>query len=1234
MPALLLAGTAQAGAKEERSALQMKMLQHVEAKLEREVRQLRRSPVTRTAPRAQSMAAGPVRTSRGRQAAISNPQKAAGAEELLRQRKEQEREKMMQAIMRRQSDSDASVLNPQQRAKLLRQKKEKLQGVKAARAKLKARAAGQDAPVASLMTAAQVGEETGSISGSMTNATGNGLAGWVDVYDLDYNWAGSTSTAADGSYTVSGLNAGSYKVAFYADGNYISEWYNDKASFESADAVAVTSGGAVSGINAELAVGGSISGKMTDAAGNGLAGWVYVLDLDYNWAGDAITAADGSYTVIGLRAGSYKVLFYADGNYTSEWYNDKASFESADAVAVTSGGAVSGINAELAVGGSISGKMTDAAGNGLVGGVDVYDLDYNWAGDAITAADGSYTVIGLRAGSYKVLFYADGNYTSEWYNDKASFESADAVAVTSGGAVSGINAELGVGGSISGKMTDAAGNGLVGGVDVYDLDYNWAGYTWTAADGSYTVIGLRAGSYKVLLYADDESYNREWYNDKASFETADVVAVTDGNTTSGINAVLEAGGSISGKMTNAAGTGLAGWVHVYDSLYEWAGDVRTAADGSYTVSGLNAGSYKVAFYADGNYISEWYNDKASFESADAVVVTLANTTANVNAVLEVSGSISGKMTNAAGTGLAGYVAVYDSSNEWVGDAQTEADGSYVVSGLSAGSYKVNFDADDQSYLDEWYNNKASFNAADAVAVTLGSTTANINAVLELGGSISGRMTDAAGTGLVGWVDVYDLNYNWTGYDARTAVDGSYTVSGLKAGSYKVLFYADDKRFISQWYSGSSSFGCANEVAVTLANTTANVNAVLEVGGSISGRMTDAAGTGLAGRVHVYDLDYNRTGYAWTAADGSYTVSGLNAGSYKVKFDADDQSYLDEWYNNKASFNAADTVAVILGSTVANINAALEVGGSISGRMTNAAGTGLSGWVDVYDLDYNRTGYAWTAADGSYTISGLRAGSYKVKFYADDESYAYDWYNNKDSFNAADTVAVTLGSTTANINAILELGGSISGRMIDAAGTGLAGWVDVYDLDYNWAGDARTAADGSYTVSGLRAGSYKVKFYADDESYAYEWYNNKASFNAADTVAVTLGSTVANINAALEVGGSISGKMTNAAGTGLSGWVAVYDSSYEWVEYAETAEDGSYTVSGLRTGSYKVQFMPYSGDIWSCGDSKPYVAEWYNNKRSFYVANPVQVTAPNVTTGIDAKVSTETKVLLPILNLVL
>ena len=64
---------------------------------------------------------------------------------------------------------------------------------------------------------------------------------------------------------------------------------------------------AVVGIDAQLSTGGSISGTVTDEAGDPLAG-VHVT-LGSPDASAAVTEADGSYQIGALAAGSYTVRF-------------------------------------------------------------------------------------------------------------------------------------------------------------------------------------------------------------------------------------------------------------------------------------------------------------------------------------------------------------------------------------------------------------------------------------------------------------------------------------------------------------------------------------------------------------------------------------------------------------------------------------------------------------------------------------------------------------------------------------------------------------------------------------------------------------------------------------------------------------------------------------------------------------------------------------------------------------
>ena len=92
----------------------------------------------------------------------------------------------------------------------------------------------------------------------------------------------------------------------------------------------------------------------------------------------------------------------------------------------------------------------------------------------------------------------------------------------------------------------------------------------TIGDGSYDLRGLDGGNYR-LMFEDwgAGTYLAEYYNDKANLDAADDVRVTAGSTTAGIDAVLAAGGHITGSVTNAGHAGLAG---IQVTVYQWSDD--------------------------------------------------------------------------------------------------------------------------------------------------------------------------------------------------------------------------------------------------------------------------------------------------------------------------------------------------------------------------------------------------------------------------------------------------------------------------------------------------------------------------------------------------------------------------------------------------------------------------------------------------------------------------------------
>jgi uncharacterized delta-60 repeat protein len=301
--------------------------------------------------------------------------------------------------------------------------------------------------------------------------------------------------------------------------------------------------------------------------------------------------------------------------------------------------------------------------------------------------------------------------------------------------------------------------------------------------------------------------------------------------------------------------------------------------------------------------------------------------------------ISGLVTNATGTLPIANVYVYANdpfTHVTVGSTNTNASGNYTFY-TPPGSYTVGFAPPAPTvspyYAPEWYNNRRNNGQADAVAVTAGQITININARLETGGKIAGRVTDTSPTpGAIPNVSVgaFNSNQSWVG-GAITDSNGYYSLLAYP-GAYRVYF--DTKNigdYVPEWYDNFGNFSAATLVSVVADATTTLNDAQLTGAGIISGRVTDPFGDGLADvsvtvsiplglppySIEIYDTS--------TDADGNYTALVTPRSDYKVQFNpAFVGPYSAEWYNNKSIIGTADQVAVTgVGIVTPNIGAQLS-----------------------------------------------------------------------------------------------------------------------------------------------------------------------------------------------------------------------------------------------------------------------------------------------------------------------
>ena len=459
-----------------------------------------------------------------------------------------------------------------------------------------------------------------------------------------------------------------------------------------------------------------------------------------------------------------------------------------------------------------------------------------------------------------------------------------------------------------------------------------------------------------------------------------------------------------------------------------------------------------------NYVNEWWTggDDQSSHDCDAAQSFNLPTEGSVtgqNFKLELGGSVSGMVTDSVGEPIADlWVEVFSETcwGGWSKGMHTDENGQYSFIGLPAGNVYVRACAscDEYSFIDEWWDGGAGTtdcDNAEAMPVTSGVETENINFQLVLGSNISGTVYESDGITLVEGVEVIAVqsdpcdNQQHVGW-AQTDSNGNYTIMRLHGGEYYLQTNnMEQLNYINEWWTGDvdpSNPDCntAQSFTVPSEGSVTDRDFELELGGSVSGTVTDSVGEPIA---DLWVEVFSETCWGgWskgmhTDENGEYSFIGLPAGDVYVRACAEcnGQNYINEWWDDAAgTTNCEDAVAVPVTSGVEtnNINFQLELGGSVSGMVSESGGTPIANiWVSVYS-DTCWDGYlggATTDENGIYSILGLAAGDVYVQACGDCNGHNYigEWWDGAagaDDCDNAEAVPVTSGFETENIDFML------------------------------------------------------------------------------------------------------------------------------------------------------------------------------------------------------------------------
>jgi hypothetical protein len=1037
-----------------------------------------------------------------------------------------------------------------------------------------------------------------SISGSLS-ADGEGPLASVDIQAerLDApGWAWASSEE-DGSFLLPRLvEGGEYQLT-------VRDWTGTWATLVTEPIVAPATG-----VDLELVRAVSIVGQVRAAGSGAPLGFVAVDAIRVDGPGTvfADTRPDGTYELLGLAPGErYRLRFHDwNGVLDERWYDAAADEASATPVSAPA----DGIDVELTGGSTIAGRVTAAEDGAPLAGIRVQASSESGEGRAtVTASDGSYVLGGLTSGvEHRVWFGEDGGERVRRYYDQAS-DWSGATPVTA--PATGIDASLTLAATITGTVVGTDGTPLA---DIHveaqpSTGHSW-GATWTDEDGTYVLRGLEPGVEHRVRFDDwGGTHAPQYYDGAVTWEEATLVTAP----MTGIDAVLRPTGVIRGTVSAAAdGSPLEG-IEVEAEPVEATGVgpafAQTAADGTYELTGLVDGvTYRVWFGSwDGRYVAEYYDGVSSWVDATPVMAPASGIDAALVATAAISGTVAAAEDGQPLAGIQVSAEAFDGYG-WR-TTVTDSTGAYELTGLSPGEpYRVRFEDPEGRYRSQYYDRTSSWGDATPVVAPASS----VDAVLELGSPITGRVTSAEdGSPLEGIsVEVEDVSGGeW--FAARTGPDGTYTLGGGVAGAvYRVWFTDHDGGFAPRYFDGATTWSDATLVTAPASG----IDAALEPAAPITGSVTAAeGGAPLAGiTVAAEQVD----GWGWTVAesgdDGTYTLRGLAAGAeYRIRFHDPRGSYLTEYHDAAATWDLATPVT----APAAAIDAALGTAAAITGTVVSADGGSPLEDIEVRAVRLDGPS-PWrsttTTDDGSYVLGGLvPGGTYRISFEDWTGAFATQYHDGVSAIDEATAIV----APADGIDAALEGAASIAGTVTSARDGSPAGGITVWASPDGGGGSTRaatTAADGSYTVLGLQPGQPYVLEFLGDGRFHPQYYDGVT--DRGDATAVPGPAT--GIDAALEPTASLRGTVRDReTGAGVVGIQVIASSEGGgWGASSTTLAGGAYEVVGLEEGaSYRLRFFDQQGR---------YVSEYHEGARRREEATPIAAPASGIDADLDPAVA--------------
>ncbi len=691
----------------------------------------------------------------------------------------------------------------------------------------------------------------------------------------------------------------------------------------------------------------------------------------------------------------------------------------------------------------------------------------------------------------------------------------------------------------SGAYTAAAQRAMRGG---------WRGRT--SDRGAFRVTGVPAGvgyrlTFKRLGFAPG---------------TLDVEPLEPFENRSGLKVVLEPGRLAFGRVVDEDDVPVAGAEIRLDvppptgdpmtamRMTRWRRDQAdtptylTDADGRFEIADLAAGSYDLNARA------------AGFAPARVPGLRVAegDREADFGTVVLIPGApIAGRVTDAGGAAVAGVEVTVDRGRRGFmampapgppDQTTTDERGRFVVADLLPGQ-PVTVTAFKKGY------------ASESVAAVSPPTEEPLAIVLQAAGRLTGKVVDPRddpieGASVMAHPDPRAMTPGrmarqrggGSGW-ARTGADGTFVIEDLDPATLQVT--ADAEGYLQRIHTGVE-LAAGAEIELEL---------VLERGAVVEGTVTTADGEPVVqASINVSELidDFSHgdviSAHGRTDVEGHYQVTGAPTGMASISVHHESGHLLEKAVEVRPGTNIVDLV--------------LERGFEIRGQVITPDATPIGGaavslqparQVGMMHFSFTGTKPALSAGDGTFTLTGVKAGKYMVTA-------------SRDGYAPASAETVEVAGDVGGVLLELRHGATLKGRIVGLTFDELGSLSLAAYSAQGGMRQGRVDFEAEYAFENVAPGQWHVRAQvgSSGRSTALQIEVPEGVPEVIRDIEFGTGFTLSGV--VLDGGQPLAGVNVNASGTSGSSGAGM------------TGDDGRFRIESLKPGSYRVMVMAGMGGL--------------------------------------------------------